>query len=203
MDDHGYYGSAGFVGMSKNLKLHNAAHYEELPRRYLGKSKYDGLTFTEGKTATGKAQTYEDKVRRKASEYLRKAWDKAVNVHGWLRGSAWRSTWATPPSSPATRPASSRYRTSRSSPFHHQSPPKTVNMNDIVLAEGVASATGLIKRESKKVTVPKTPVTGKTMADEAKDLVVKATAAYGALTGNASDDKLLLDWLVKEYGKSL
>lgn len=37
VEDKGYYGSAGFEGMSEDDKVTNAAHFEEIPRRKLGK----------------------------------------------------------------------------------------------------------------------------------------------------------------------
>jgi hypothetical protein len=39
----------------------------------------------------------------------------------------------------------------------------------------------------------------KTEQDYADEVVANAIAAYGKLTGNAADDKKLLDWLVANY----
>src|SRR5262249_12915819 len=40
VDDLGYYGSDSFEAMEESEKVNNAAHYEELPARYLGRSLY-------------------------------------------------------------------------------------------------------------------------------------------------------------------
>ena len=86
VDDHGYYGTPNFEALGEDVKVGNAGHYEELPRRKLGTSSYAGLTFTPGVLNGGGAVTWEDTIRRESSEYLRKAWDAAVDTHTWLRG---------------------------------------------------------------------------------------------------------------------
>jgi hypothetical protein len=68
------------------LKVNNAEPYEELPARELGKSLYVGVTFTPGVTKGGGAVGFDDEVRREASEYLRQAWDKVVDVQASQRG---------------------------------------------------------------------------------------------------------------------
>ena len=88
VDDLGYYGSDGFEAMTETEKVNNAAHYEELPARSLGTSRFATTTFTPGQTAGGATVTFEDKVRRAASEYLRKAWDAAVDAHQFVRNVA-------------------------------------------------------------------------------------------------------------------
>lgn len=46
-DNGGYYGSPGFEAKSDEIKVNNAAHYEELPKRELGISSYPKVTFRE------------------------------------------------------------------------------------------------------------------------------------------------------------
>ncbi len=202
VDDNGYYGSSGFESMDETTKLQNAAHFEELPARYLGKSKYAGMTFTPGVTKGGGKVTFQDRVRRKASEYLRKAWDKAVDVHTWMRErriniEAGKSDFA------AKKARILEISRLEGLTIHHQSPPSTVNMNDIVLCEGIARGMAAVQHFARKETVPDKPAKGKSEQDYADELIVKAAAAYGVLTGDAAKDKKLMDWLVKEYRKAL
>jgi hypothetical protein len=203
VDDLGYYGSDGFEAMTEDEKIANAAHFEELPRRTLGTSSYGGQTFTPGVVVGGGAVTFEQEVRREASEYLRKAWDKAVDVHIFLRGirqeiEAGSTATFTAKTARILEVSKLEHLT-----IHDQAPPATINMNDIVLAEGVARATGIIQGEADAQAVPAAAVAPKTKTDYAQDVVTGAVAAYGHLTGSAADDKKLMDWLVAEYQKPL
>lgn len=201
VDDNGYYGSSGFESMDEATKLQNAAHFEELPARYLGKSKYAGMTFKPGVAKGGGKVTFEDRVRRKASEYLRKAWDKAVDVHTWMRErriniEAGKSDFA------AHKARILEISRLEGLTIHDQSPPSTINMNDIVLCEGIARGMMAVQSLARKQTVPNKPAKGKSEEDYADEIIVKATAAYGVITGDAAKDKKLMDWLVKEYRKA-
>lgn len=201
--DKGYYGSPGFEGMSEDDKVTNAAHFEELPRRKLGTSKFVGVTFTPGKTKTGGTLTFEDEVKRAVSEYFRKAWDKAVDCHLFLRRI--RAELDTGNTSTFTSKQTRILEISRLQhlTIHEQSPPTTINMNDIVLCEGVARATSLIKRDAGKQTYPTVADSGKVAADYVPAIAQAAIKTYGALTGNDTDDVTLMDWLVAEYKKAL
>jgi hypothetical protein len=84
--------------------------------------------------------------------------------------------------------------------IHEQTPaPHTVNLNDVVLLEGVARSTSLIQIFLPKQAVPSAPASGKTEQNYADEVVAGATKDYGALTGNAADDKKLLDWMNAHY----
>jgi hypothetical protein len=67
----------------------------------------------------------------------------------------------------------------------------------------VARATSTIKGEVKKQPVPAAPVAPKTQKDYIQELIDACIKSFGALTGNDADDKVLMDWLVKEYRKGL
>lgn len=204
VDDRGYYGSDAFEGMNEDEKVGNAAHYEELPRRILGTSSYDGVTFTPGQTKSGGKATFEDKVRRDASEYLRKAWDKAVDVHGFLRGIRKDVEGGKPKSFDKHKMRILELSKLEHLTIHQQTPsPTTINPIDIVLSEGVAHATTLIQEEAPKQAVPAAPAAGKSKKDYVAEVVSGSIKSYGALTGNDADDKTLMDWLVKEYRKDL
>jgi hypothetical protein len=199
--DKGYYGTPGFEAMSENDKVTNAAHYEEIPKRKLGKSQYgNGYEFKPGKSALGKPLTFEEKVKRQASEYFREAWDTAVDVHEFLRET--RKELQT--GGRAMFISKEDHILEISRVMHltiHQQPAATatVNLIDIVLAEGVAHATDMIQSEPEKLSVPKPPT--HEQAFYVNKMVDDSIKAYNAITGNLNDDKKLLDWLVKHYKK--
>ena len=203
VDDHGYYGSDGFEAMSEDDKVNNAAHYEELPARELGKSLYVGVTFTPGVKKGGGKVEFDDEVRRESSEYLRKAWDKAVDVHSFLRGIRGEVEKGNAAAFAAKKTRILEISKLEKLTIHDQSTPSTINMNDIVLSEGAAHAMVVIQNAAEKQTVPKAPVAPKVKADYVKDVIDGSIKSYGALTGSEADDKKLVDWLVAEYRKPL
>lgn len=203
VDDHGYYGSDGFEAMSEDEKVNNAAHYEELPARELGTSLYAGVTFTPGVKKGGGKVEFADEVRREASEHLRKAWDKAVDVHSFLRSIRREIEGGNPGAFASKKARILEISKLEKLTIHDQSTPSTINMNDIVLSEGAAHAMTIIQDAAQKQAVPKAPVAPKVKADYVQDVIDGSIKSYGALTGNAADDKALVDWLVKEYRKPL
>jgi hypothetical protein len=199
VDDLGYYGSDGFEAMTETEKVNNAAHYEELPARSLGTSRFATTTFTPGQTAGGAMVTFEDKVRRAASEYLRKAWDAAVDAHQFVRNVA---------TAMQKNPRSGQFKTHRESlielstieqlTIHRQTPgPTEVTALDLSLSEGVAHATSRIQRKAAKQPMPAT--TDKKAAVDA--IITGAIADYGELLADPAADRKLMDWLVKHYRK--
>jgi hypothetical protein len=203
VDDQGYYGSDGFEAMSEDEKVNNAAHYEELPARELGTSLYAGVTFTPGVKKGGGKVEFADEVKREASEYLRKAWDKAVDVHSFLRSIRREIEAGNPGAFAAKKSRILEISKLEKLTIHEQSTPSTINMNDIVLSEGAAHAMTIIQEAAEKQSVPKAPVAPKVKADYVQDVIGGSIKSYGALTGNDGDDKKLVDWLVKEYRKPL
>ena len=212
VDDLGYYGSDGFEAMEEADKVNNAAHYEELPARYLGTSLYHlrdpkdktktlpGFQkFVPKQTSGGHKVTFEDEVRRAASEYLRKAWDAAVDAHAFIRESA-RLIKDKPAEPTFDKRKTSLLEMSKKMhlTIHLQKPkPSTVTVLDVVLSEGVAHATIAIQDNAAKQPVPKKAK----KAAAVKSVIDGAIAGYGQLTGNAADDRKLMDWLVKHYHK--
>lgn len=199
VDDKGYYASDGFEAMSENDKVNNAAHYEELPARSLGVSRFVGTVFQPHKKKGGKSVTFEDEVRRAASEYLRKAWDAAVDAHQFVRNVA---------KAVAANPGGNDFKINRASlvkiskmeqlTIHRQQPgPTEVTTLDLSLSEGVAHGTTRIQAKAAKQAVPST--SDKKMAVNA--VIDGAIAAYGELLGNPTDDRKLMDWLVAHYRK--
>ena len=196
VDDRGYYGSDGFESMSEPEKVGNAAHYEELPRRLLGKSRYATLTFTPGQQG-GKALTFEDHVRRDTSEYLRMAWDRAVDVHGFVRTAA-KDILGGAKVFDARKAKLLEISKMEQLTIHAQQPqPSTVTVLDAVLSEGVARGTAKIMRLGPKQAMPTTT----DRAAAVSQMIDSAIAAYGALLGDRAAERKLMDWLVAGYRK--
>jgi hypothetical protein len=160
IDDKGYYGSGGFEGMSEDDKVTNAADYEEVPMRILGKSKYKDANgkYIDFKPASKAPQTFEQRVQRRASEYLRKAWDAAVNIEIFIKelreeNLAGKHTKFT---------TNLRSILEISKLMHltvHQQPSATASINqvDVVVAESIARAALLMLKNSKTINVPPDP----------------------------------------------
>jgi hypothetical protein len=202
VDDRGYYqADSGFEAMPEVLKVANAAHYEELPRRIRGISLFPG-PLVPGKTTAGK-ETFADKVKRDANEYLRMAWDKAVDVHMFIRGI--RKDIEAGNTSTFTSSKTRILEVSRLAHLtvHEQSTPDTVQTIDVTLAEGIARGTVFIRDAADAQTVPASPDSGKTQKDHVNQFVDDCIKSYGKLTGSFSGDRALMDWLVKEYRKPL
>ena len=144
--------------------------------------------------------TFETKVRRLASEYLRMAWDAAVDTHMGLRRIKVEVDKGNAAAFTAKEARIVEISKLAKLTIHDQTPkPKKINALDLTLSEGVAHATVQLKRLGPLQTVPAAPVLPKTEQDYADEIVANAIAAYGKLTGNAADDKKLLDWLVANY----
>jgi hypothetical protein len=206
-DDGGYYPpsatkSAGWETLTDDEKLNNAAHYEEIPRRQLGKGVFKpDQEFKPGiSAATGAAVTFETEVRLGARDYLRKAWDAAVDTHLGIR----KVRVAIEKGSNADFVANEALIIEISKvaklTIHEQKPaPHTIETLDVVLCEGVARGVSAILSLAPKQTVPAAPVAPKTKQDYIDEVVAGAAKDYGALTGKAADDKKLLDWMVAHY----
>jgi hypothetical protein len=155
VDDKGYYGSPGFEGKLEDVKVTNAAHFEEIPRRKLGKSKYTDptgkfLDFKPGSSAGGGAQTFEDKVREKAVEFFRKAWDKAQDVNELIRNIR-KDELAGDTTSFDSNKARILELSKLMHLTVHTQPAATASINqvDVVLSEGVPRAMGQMQKLAK------------------------------------------------------
>jgi hypothetical protein len=202
VDDLGYYGSQGFEAMSEAEKIANAAHFEEIPRRIQNKSLYAGQIFTPGQVAGGAAPTKEEKVKRAASEHMRKAWDKAVDVHIFLRKIREQLDANDRTEFVAKYAKIKKISELEGLTIHEQTGVKEVTLLDIVLAEGIAHAISAIGDE-----VDNQHLRHHTLwhfkSTYVKEMVQDSIAAYGELTGTSAGDKKLLDWLVAQYQKAI
>ena len=204
VDDHGYYGTPNFEALPESIKVSNAGHYEELPKRVLKTSSYVGETFTPGKLKGGGAVTWEDTIKRSASEYLRQAWDAAVDTHTFIRGV--RKSALGGSKSPFTSNVALIKEISKlmDLTIHEQDPANAqVTTLDVTLTESIAHGVGIIGGLADGETVTKPAGPFKTQADEdaaARNAVIDAaTARYGRLLGAPARDRKLLDWLVAHY----
>lgn len=158
--DKGYYGSSGFEGMSEDEKVTNAAHYEEIPRRKLDKSKYKDPTgkfidFKPDTSASGAPQTFDEQAKRKAEEYFRKAWDKAVDVDKFIRGIRKDQLGGDDKSFNDHKPRIMEISKLMHLTVHEQPAASAkINQLDVVLAEGVAHAAAAMIKVAKSQNVP-------------------------------------------------
>ncbi len=204
VDDHGYYGTPNFEALDEATKVGNAGHYEELPRRKLGTSMYPGLTFTPGVTKGGGAVTWEDTIRRGASEYLRKAWDAAVDAHMWLRSV--RKARLGGDGTPFEDGRAQILEVSQLMDLtvHAQAPTKArITALDVTLSESIARGVSLIGTLAEREDVPHPYGPWQNPGDEDRTaramLVDAAVGKYGQLLGDRARDAKLLDWLVAHY----
>jgi hypothetical protein len=206
VDDHGYYDTPGFEGMPEGKKVANAAHYEELPRRVLGTSSYAGVTFTPGKGKGGGALTWEDQVGRTASEYLRMAWDAAVDAHTFIRGIRRSAIGGNRSPFTSNQVLIREISLLMDLTVHEQDPAHAeITSLDVTLTESIAHGVDRILGIAKGETVSKPSGSFASQADldkAARDQVIDAaTGKYGRLLGSPVRDRALLDWLVAHYRK--
>jgi hypothetical protein len=200
VDDMGYYGSPGFEGRSDLDKVHNAAHYEELPRRLLGTSSFVGVTFTPGMKKGGGALTPDDRVKDVASEYLRKAWDAAVDVHELVRGV--RAAALAGSAVPFAAHKALLLKVSRlmDLTIHTQDPAHaTVTQLDVTLTESIAHGVSLLQDIADKEPVPSLGPPRPADAVYRDQIVAAAVTKFGNLLGDPVKDKALLDWLAAHF----
>jgi hypothetical protein len=149
-DDGDYYGLNGFEGATEEVKVANAAHYEEIPRRLLALSDYKDphkagsfLDFKPGSSAAGAPLNFEQRVKSRSDEYLRKAWDKASDVHGFIRDIRKEELAGSGTGFKTHKKRVLELSRLMHLTVHEQpAAPASVNQVDVVLAEGIAHAAG-------------------------------------------------------------
>ncbi|MDQ6829777.1 MAG: hypothetical protein M3081_13030 [Gemmatimonadota bacterium] len=204
--DKGYYGSPNFEALSEAVKVTNAAHYEELPKRDMLTSKFAGITFTPGKLKGGAAPTWEDGIRRTASEALREGWDAAVDVHNFIRKVRKDDLAGTTATFTANKVLILEISKLMDLTVHEQDPANMkITALDVTLTESIAHGIGIVGSlaQTAAVTAPPGPFATASAKDKATTDVVIADsiAKYGKLLGNAARDKTLVDWMTAHVGK--
>jgi hypothetical protein len=203
IDDHVYYGSPGFEAADHATKINNAAHYEELPRRIWGASRYSGLTFTPGVSSSGAPLTTEERIRAGGVEYYRRVWDAAADFDDLIKQIRRDQLDGT------ISGASTEARLLEVSPLmdltlHEQMmSPVDITQLDVTTSESVVRAMSMAGDHVESLTnvIPMGPFLS--AADEIAagvNLAVDAgMAAYGGLLGDATRDRQLVDWLHSHY----
>lgn len=198
VDDHVYYADSGFFELDDATKVGNAAHYEELPRRDMKTSKFDGKTFTPGVTPGGGAVTREDKIKAATANYLRKAWDAGVDAHTMIRGV--RRQYLAGNSKPFKDNKALILEMSKlmDLTIHEQAAAKAiVTTLDVTLSESMSRGVRIVRFMAKSVPFP---AIGAMTDEQVRDkIVAAAVTSYGELLKNPARDKALLDWFEAHY----
>ena len=198
VDDHFYYEDDGFFELDEARKVNNAAHYEELPRREMGTSNFDTLTFVPGTKPGGGAVTREDKIKADANLYIRKAWDAGVDAHTFIRGL--RLEYLKGNNAPFAKHNALIMEMSKlmDLTIHEQAKGKeVVTTLDVTLSESIARGVSTIKDNTGSVPFP---APGALTDLELRDkIIAEAVNNYGNLLKDAARDKKLLDWLEAHY----
>jgi len=208
--DQVYYDEPGFFEADEAKKVGNAAHYEELPRRVMGTSKFDGQTFTPGTRPGGGAVTREDNVKAAVNLYVRKAWDAGVDAHSFIREV--RLRYQRGETKPFTDNQALIFEMSNVMDLtvHEQALGKAVVTTlDVTLSESISRGVALVKAISGGIPYPPTaalPDAVRAAALEARSdvelrdmMVAAAVTKYGRLLQDPARDKALLDWLEAHY----
>ncbi len=196
--DQGYYGSDGFEAKDEAIKVANAAHYEEIPRRKLGTSKFP-KTFQPGVLSSGAKVTRADTVKTSAGEYMRMAWDTAVDVFLLLRDV--RQHYLAGDRKPFKDNEAVLKDISKQEDLtiHEQTAGnEIVTTLDLTVAESIAHGFHAMSKEIKNISFPASP--GVLTDDQIRDqMVAQAAANLNLLMRNPARDKNLGDWMVKNY----
>lgn len=199
VDDEVYYADPGFFELDEAKKVNNAAHYEELPKRLYGTSKFDKKTFTPGVTVGGGAMTREDKVRAAADLYLRMAWDASVDAHLFIRGV--RRAYLAGNNKPFKDNKTLILEISKLMDLtvHEQAAGnELVTTLDVTLSESVSRGVSQVWGLASSIPFP---AVGALTDTELRDKIVEeAVKQYGRLLQDTTRDKALLDWLEAHYG---
>nr|WP_319493669.1 hypothetical protein [uncultured Desulfobacter sp.] len=203
IDDHAYYGTIGFEAKEHPIKIANAAHYEELPRRIWKVSRYPGETFRPGVTSSGAPLTTDDQIRAGGTQYYRRAWDAAADFDDLIKQARRDQLDGTALGSSTVN------RLLEVSPLmdlllHEQptSPPEITRL-DVTTSESIVRAMRMARDHIGTVaySMPMGPFPSP--ADEIAAgvhmIVDAAMANYGGLLGNATRDRQLMDWLYNHY----
>jgi hypothetical protein len=205
LDNGGYYGTTNFEAMSESAKVANAAHYEEIPRRQLGISIYKDvhgawITFTPGVRAGGGAVTWEDNVKKEASDFMQSAWDAAVDVHTGLRAIRRAALGGNPGLFTTHKTTILEVSKLMDLTIHTQDPRNMrVTPLDVTLAESIARGVGLVGTLVRREKVTRSRKAWPSPAAEKRahrDILINiGIAKYGQLLSPRERSVKLLEWL--------
>ena len=196
--DHVYYNNNGFFELDEAKKVANAAHYEELPRRVLGTSSFDKMTFVPGTKPGGGAITKEDQIKSDANLYIRRAWDAGVTAHKFIRAVHREGLASNKKPFDDNKALILEMSKLMDLTIHEQAAGKQmVTPLDVTLMESVAGGVSKIKNLSGSVPFP--AVLGLTDIQLRDKIIAEAVKKYDNLLKDPARDKKLLDWLEAHY----
>lgn len=213
--DYVYDDKPGFDTAAAETKINNAAHYEELPKRYWGVSAYKGKTFTPGLSNSGKSLTAEEKIRQKAVNYFRMAWHSAVMVQDMLRdvrkeqlnGKRFDKGWWSEAKMDTRLHELSQL---MDLTLHEQwGWPPEITLLDVTTAESIArevhmAGDHVAKLSKDQIMSPLPPQKLLQFLLEDQGVIIAANSAlkaHGSLLGDPNRDLKLLFWLHDHYEK--
>ena len=192
--DHVYYNNNGFFELDEAKKVANAAHYEELPRRVMGTSKFDKKTFVPG-TKPG-----ENQIKAAANLYLRMAWDAGVSAHKFIRAVHREGLASNKKPFDDNKPLILEMSKLMDLTIHEQAAGKEmVTPLDVTLMESVSRGVALVMQLSESVPFP--AAGGLTDVQLRDKIIAEAVKKYDNLLKDPARDKKLLDWLEAHYKK--
>ena len=208
--DYVYYDAPIFEAADQETKIDNAAHYEELPRRILGISRYkSNKVFKPGISSSGTKITTEDEIRASATYHYQLAWDAAADFD-FLIKQARRDQLDSKYLDEKTLDRLREVSPLMDLTLHEQTvSPINVTTLDITTSESIVRSIGLagehVKKLDRKNIVPDNPrLTRDQKVATGTDLAVNAAmVAYGGILGDAARDRTLVDWLYVHHEKVL
>lgn len=203
IDDHVYYGTTGFEAKDHAIKIVNAAHYEELPRRVWGISRYPGQTFRPGVSSSGAPLTTEEQIRSGGAEYYRRAWDAAADFDDLIK-QARRDQLNGTALDVDTENRLLEVSQLMDLTLHEQfRSPLEITRLDVTTSESIVRAMGIAGDYIGSLTdiMPMGPFqSSANEIDAGVYLIVNAAMeAYGGLLGDVTRDRQLMDWLYNHY----
>jgi hypothetical protein len=202
--DLGYYPPAtnenAFAAMPENIKVANAAHFEEFPRRWMGRSKYaNDFWFRPGVSMGGGGVSLEDQARGKASGYFEDAWTAALLMQIAIRGIRKEMDGGDNTSFNANLARILEISRKFEMTIHEQDPAhRRITDLDLVISEGVVRSVGMLIFEVSNLTVP--PIADAADLPAAVDALIASAIGKWELLGDNTKDTDLLNFLSGSTG---
>jgi hypothetical protein len=204
VEDLGYYPPStninAFAGMPEDVKVRNAAHFEEFPRRWMGKSEYaSDFWFRPGVAVGGGAITLEDQARGQASEYFENAWTTALRMQLRIREIRKEMDGGDNTSFNAGIARILEISRNFEMTIHEQDPAhRRITDLDLVLSEGVCRSVGMLQDQVRNVAVP--PIADASALPAAVTTLITSTIGRTVLLGDNAKDAALLSFLSASTG---
>ena len=189
-----------FAAMPEDVKVANASHFEEFPRRWMNKSVYaHDLWFRPGVSVGGGAVTLEDQAKGQASEYFENAWTTALRMQLTIRGI--RKDMDGGDNTSFTNGLARILEISQNfeMTIHEQNPAhRRITDLDLVISEGVCRSVGMLQSEVPNVTVP--PIADAADLPAAVAALIAGTIGRTELLEDNAKDTAVLTFLSASTG---